>query len=509
MTLGIDHTLRRVGDALDRATREVGASVRTRQEGRVEAVGDGILRISGLPDARAEEVLRVGENARALALSLAPHGIDAIVLDAPGGIGVGERVRATGDAASIGVGPCLLGRVVDPLGHPLDGAPLVGSVEAMLLEREAPAIFERANVHLPLYTGILAVDAMFAIGRGQRELILGDDGTGKTSLALDVMIRQAKTEVVGVWVAIGRRRAEVWQIVEALRRAGGRWVVVAAFEDQSPGMRYLAPYAGAAVSEYFARRGEHALVVYDELSAHAVAWRELSLLLRRPPGREAYPGDVFYLHARLLERAAQLSKELGAGSVTALPIASLEGGRLTAYIPTNLISITDGQLVLSASLFASGQRPAIDAGLSVSRVGAKAQPQAFKELAGRMRLDYSSFLELEAFSRLGTRLEASTLKRLEFGRRVRALLRAPRLEPLGVFDEVVRLVLASAPELLARIPEARTQDIAGELTRHLCRDEPTLARRVEDAATLSGEERETLLRAAAAFLDARFPSDDG
>ena len=326
---------------------------------------------------------------------------------------------------------------MDPLGRPLDGQPLTlrGSVQP--LERRAPRIHERAAVHRPLYTGVLPIDAMFPIGRGQRELIVGDEGTGKTSIGLDVILRQASTDVVGVYVAIGRRRAETWQAVEALRAGGGRWVVVAAPGDVSPGMRYLAPYAGCAIAEYFMDRGEHALVVYDDLTSHAVAWRELALLLRRPPGREAFPGDVFYLRSRLLERATQLSPERGGGSLTALPIARLESGRLSAYLPTNLISITDGQVVLSQPLFASGQLPAIDAGLSVSRVGGKAQPQAFRDLAGRLRLEYASFLELEAFSRIGARLEETVERRLARGRRLRALLRQPRLSPYGVFAELV------------------------------------------------------------------------
>ncbi len=269
---------------------------------------------------------------------------------------------------------------------------------------------------------------------------------------LDVIARQRDTDVVCVYVAIGRRRGETVAVVEELRRGGGRYVVVSAPEDIGPGLRYLAPYSGVAVAEHFALRGEHALVVFDDLSAHAVAWRELALLLRRPPGREAYPGDVFYLHARLLERAAQLAPELGGGSVTALPVAVLDGGRLTAYIPTNLISITDGQLVFSDTLFTAGQKPAIDGTLSVSRVGARAQPQAIRALGAKLKLDYASFLELEAFSRLGTRLDASTERTIERGRRIRRLLRAQRGQSLDLVGEVVRLLLAASDALL-RVPE--------------------------------------------------------
>lgn len=504
-----DAALRAVEGALARALTEVPLGVQAREEGRVVSSADGVLRITGLRGAGFEELLDVGPHRSALVLSINPRGVEAIALDDATRIGEGARVRITGERPVVPAGEALVGRVIDPLGRPLDGGPLRGALHLMPLEREAPAIHQRAQVHAPLATGLLAIDAMFAIGRGQRELILGDEGTGKTSLALDVMVRQRDTGVVGVWVAIGRRRAEVWHVVESLRRGGGRWVVVAAPQDATPGLRYLAPYAGAAVAEYFADRGEHALVVYDELTAHAVAWRELSLLLRRPPGREAFPGDVFYLHSRLLERAAQLSVAEGGGSVTALPIASLEGGRLTAYIPTNLISITDGQLVLSTELFAAGQKPAIDAGLSVSRLGAKAQPQAIKELAGKLRLDYAAYLELESFSRLGTRLEASTVRRLEVGHRVRRLLRASRLEPLGLFAEVVRLELAARSELLLRVPLERVAEVARELTEECHRVAGGAAARVEKSGVLSPADREHLGHAISRFVAERFPEEVG
>jgi F-type H+-transporting ATPase subunit alpha len=352
---------------------------------------------------------------------------------------------------------------------------------------------------------VLAIDAMFPIGRGQRELVIGDEGTGKTALALDILLRQKDTDVVAVYVAVGRRRAETWQLVETLRAQGGDWVVVFAAEEGSPGLRALAPFAGTAVAEFFRDRGGHALVVYDDLSAHAVAWRELSLLLRRPPGREAYPGDIFYLHARLLERAAQLSREQGGGSLTALPLAALEGGRLTAYIPTNLISITDGQIVLSRDLFAAGQKPAIDAGLSVSRVGAKAQPLALRELSAQLRLDYASFLELETFSRLGTRLEPTTERRLALGRRVRRLLRARRLAPMKLFDEVVILSLASDPDRLLPIAEDDLEPRCSELLVEARARLPEVAARVERDGVLDENDRAEL----SALLAGAFASAKG
>lgn len=501
----IEPVIRAASAALTRAARELSPGVIRREEGRVLSVGDGVLRVAGLPGAGLEELLDVGGRSRALTLGLRPGVIDAIALDAPHDVSVGMPVRALGRAATIGVGEPLLGRVVDPLGRPLDGEPLRGDLHPAPLERRAPHIHERAPVHVPLYTGVLAVDAMFPIGRGQRELLLGEEGSGKTSLAVDAMLRQRGSDVVCVYVAVGRRRADTWQIVETLRGAQDlRWIIVAAAEDESPGLRYLAPYAGTAVAEHFAYRGEHALIIYDDLTAHAVAWRELSLLLRRPPGREAYPGDIFYLHSRLLERAAQLSVELGGGSLTAIPLVVTEGGRLTAYIPTNLISITDGQLVLSRTLFAAGQKPALDAGLSVSRVGARAQPQALRELAGRMRLDYAAFLELEVFARLGTRLEPETRRRIEIGRRIRALLRARRLEPLGVFDEVARLLLAAEADLLLRIPEPEVGGAAAWLCNTLRHDLPGVADLIDREALLSETDRRALSRGMQAAIEARF-----
>ncbi len=484
-SLDLVRRVRAVGDALRRAGDTFVPSVVTREEGRVVHAADGVLRIVGIPSAALDEVVEIGHGAHALVLGLATHSVQAVALDAAASMREGDVATLTGRVASIDVGDALLGRIVDPLGRPLDGRQILGARLKVPVERPAPAIHERASVHAPLYTGTLAIDAMLPIGRGQRELIVGDEGTGKTTLARDAMLRQRNTDVVSVYCAIGRRRAETRAVAEALRRGGGRWVVVTAPEDMSAGLRYLAPYAATAVAEHFSYRGEHALVVYDDLSSHAIAWRELSLLLRRPPGREAYPGDVFYLHARLLERAAQLSAELGGGSLTALPIATLEGGRLNGYIPTNLVSITDGQVVLSRALFAAGQKPAIDVGTSVSRVGAKAQAQALRSLAGRLRLDYASFLELEAFSRLGTRLEESTARRIALGVRLRGLLRGRPMAPLSIFEEVARLVLASDPEFLMRVPAEHVLEVTTELVAAAGHALPDIARTVEADGVLS------------------------
>ncbi len=500
----VEDAVRSVGQALSRAAREFQPQVRVLEEGRVLGITDGVLRIEGLPGACSEELLEVGgHGGRALVLSLDTGSVEAIALDDDVHMVDGAPVRAMGRSATIPVGDAMLGRVVDPLGRPLDGAAAASGLRHVPLERRAPQIYERTAVHSPLYTGTLAIDAMFPIGRGQRELVVGEEGTGKTALAVDALLRQKNTGVVGVYVAIGRRRSETWRLVEELRAGADRWIVVAAPDDTSPGMRYLAPYAGTALAEHFTYRGEHALVVYDDLTSHAVAWRELSLLLHRPPGREAYPGDIFYLHSRLLERAAQLSKEQGGGSLTALPLAVLEGGRLTSYIPTNLISITDGQIVLSRDLFTAGQKPAIDAGLSVSRVGAKAQAQAFRDLAARLRLDYAAFLELEAFSRLGTRLEATTEQRIALGRRIRRLLRGGRLEPKGVFEELARLIMASSHDTMLALPEADVQDVAAAFTSAARRELSDLALRVDRDAVLAHADRESLERLLRRIVAAR------
>lgn len=502
----LERAVEREAAAFARATDRFEPSVRLREEGWVVAVADGIATLGGLPSAASQELLTIEPGGRALVLGLEPDVISAVVLDEGGGVRQGARVRATGQRGALWVGEHCLGRVLDPLGRPLDGRELPEAGARMPFERTPPGIHERGAVHRPLFTGVLAIDAMFPIGRGQRELILGDEGTGKTSIAVDVMLRQASTDVVCVYVAVGRRRSETWRIGEALRAAGVRFVIVAAPEDASPGLRYLAPYAGCAVAEHFMERGEHALVVHDDLTSHAAAWRELSLLLRRAPGREAFPGDVFHLHARLLERATQLSAERGGGSLTALPIARLESGRLSAYLPTNLISITDGQIVLSQPLFAAGQLPAIDAGLSVSRVGGKAQPQAFRELAGKLRLEHAAFLELEVFSRIGARLEAGVEARLARGRRVRALFRQRRGAPLGVFAELVRLALAADGGRLVRVPEAEIGEAAARVEREVRALEPALAAEVEREPRLSSEDQVRLAAAVGSVLDGAYPA---
>ena len=491
--ISMPEVIHEVVSGLDRAMDRFSPTIAVYEEGRVHSVHDGVARVSGLSSVGMDELVYLGDREPGMVLGLDRDFAYVALLGMAGRIGEGTRVRATGHGVSLPVGSALHGRVIDALGRPLDDEPLLALPSHVPHFRPAPQIYERAAIRRPLYTGILAIDAMFPIGRGQRELILGDDGTGKTSIALDVLIRQKNTGVVGVYVAIGRRRSEVSRVAEQLKTLGGDFVIVAAPEDTSVGLRYLAPYAGCAVAEYFMDRGRDALVVYDDLTAHAIAWRELSLLMRRPPGREAYPGDIFYQHSRLLERATQLSTERGGGSLTALPLARLESGRLSAYIPTNLISIADGQVVLSQPLFASGQKPAIDAGLSVSRVGGKAQPQAVAGFARRLRLDFAAFLEFESFARLGAQLDAGAERRMSWGRRVRTLLRAPRLRPYSLFDEVVRLALAADPDSLLTLPETGLGEHVEALCTRVSAELSQLRQRVEQHAILPDGDRRLLL----------------
>jgi len=428
--------------------------------GRVVQVADGIARVSGLPGVRLDELLRFADGSLGFVLSLDSDLIGVVLLDEGAAIAAGSEVHGTGEVLQVPVGPGLLGRVVDPLGRPLDRDEPILAETRLPIERPAPAIIERAAVSEPVETGVLIVDALFAIGRGQRELIIGDRATGKTSLALDAIINQKHSELICVYVAVGQRVAAVQQAIEAVRRHGAaeRCVFVVASAAASPGLQWAAPFAGFSIAEYFRDRGQHALVVIDDLSKHAATHRELALLTHAPPGREAYPGDIFYLHARLLERAAKLAPELGGGSLTALPIAQTEAGNLAAYIPTNLISITDGQIFLDSHLAAANQRPAVDVGLSVSRVGGKAQPKVLREVAGRLRLEYSQFLELEMFTRFGGLSDSRVRGQIARGERSRALLAQPRFAALRLVDQVALLAAlgggvldAYPPTLLGRL----------------------------------------------------------
>lgn len=414
--------------------------------GRVERLADGVVRVSGLPTLGLNELVKFEGGQSGIVLNLERDWFDAVALDDIDNLTAGSKVFATGEVIKVPVGEGLLGRMIDPLGRPLDKKGAVLSNERQAIEKAAPAIIDRALVNKPLPTGILTIDSLFALGRGQRELIIGDRAIGKTSIAVDTIINQKDSDIICVYVAIGQRATAVERAIDSIKTHGApeRCVFVVAGAGDSTGMQWIAPFAGMTVAEYFRDLGQHVLIVLDDLSKHAATHRELSLLSNEPPGREAYPGDVFYLHARLLERAAQLSDELGGGSLTALPIAETDAGNLSAYIPTNLISITDGQIVLDSHLFAANQRPAIDVGLSVSRVGGKAQNKTLKKVAGRMRLDYAQFLELETFTRFGGVNDPRIKARVNRGQRIRAVLSQPCFATLRTVDIIAILAALDA-----------------------------------------------------------------
>jgi len=425
------------------------------ETGTVLSSGDGIARVYGLDHAAYGELVRFDSGALGLALDLDLDDIGIVLLSGETLVHEGETVKRLGVAAEIPVGPEILGRTVDPLGNPLDAMGAIAADRSMPIEKKAPSVVQRKSVGKPLRTGTLAIDAMVPIGRGQRELIIGDRQTGKTAIAVDAILAQKGTGVLCVYAAIGQKASTTAQVIETLRKSGALeyTTVVAATAKTPAALQYLAPYSACAVAEYFMEQGKDVLVVYDDLSKHAVAYRALSLLLRRPPGREAYPGDVFYLHSRLLERAASLSDELGGGTITALPIVETQGGDISAYIPTNVISITDGQVFLQSDLFYSGVRPAVDVGLSVSRVGGAAQCKAMRKLAGRLRIDLAQYRELAVFAQFGSDLDKATQDRLENGKRLVELLKQGQYSPMKLSSEIVLLFAAANGFLSDRKPE--------------------------------------------------------
>ncbi len=430
-----------IASALKNNLEGLDTDLEARTVGRIAEVGDGIARVSGLPDAAVNELLEFEDGSVGLALNLDEDSIGAVVLGDVDEIQEGQTVKATGRILSMPIGDAMLGRVVNALGDPIDGAGEIAGAQQRRMEVQAPGILGRKPVHEPLQTGIKSIDAMTPIGRGQRELIIGDRKTGKTAIAIDTILNQKGLGVKCIYVAIGQKGSTVAQTVDTLRQAGAMeyTVVVSASAGDSAPFKYLAPYAGCAIGQHWMDNGEHALVVYDDLSKQADAYRQLSLLLRRPPGREAYPGDVFYLHSRLLERAAKLSDENGAGSLTALPIIETKAGDVSAFIPTNVISITDGQVFLQDALFKSGVRPAVDVGISVSRVGSAAQTKGMKAVAGTLKLDLAQFRELEAFATFGSELDAVSKAQLERGYRLVELLKQPVNSPMPVEEQVVAI----------------------------------------------------------------------
>ena len=428
-------------DKLANASRDI----ETYQVGRVTTLSDGICRVSGLADVMAGELLEFKGDLRGMVMDLERDNVGVVLLGNYDNVQEGDQVRRTGRIIEVPVGEALLGRVVDSLGRPVDGKGRVRTTETRPIETKAPGVIDRKSVSVPMQTGIKAIDALIPIGRGQRELIIGDRQTGKTSIALDTIINQKGKDMICIYVAIGQKESTVASFVEKLREHGAMdySIVVSATASEPAPMLYIAPYSGAAMGEYFMYKGKDVLIIYDDLSKQAVAYRELSLLLHRPPGREAYPGDVFYLHSRLLERAARLSDELGGGSMTALPIIETQAGDISAYIPTNVISITDGQIFLETDLFNSGVRPAVNVGLSVSRVGGSAQLGAMKQFAGRLRMDLAQYRELAAFSQFGSDLDKATRDTLHRGDRMTELLKQPCYSPMDAADQVISIFAAS------------------------------------------------------------------
>lgn len=409
--------------------------------GKVESIRDCVVTASGLKNCKYGELVSFPANIYGMVMNLEKDSTGIILLDPPDRIRVGDIIKATGRELEVPVGEELIGRVIDPLGRPLDGGPPVETGRFRRLEAVAPAVVDREPVNTPLQTGLKVIDALFPIGRGQRELIIGDRQTGKTAIAIDTILNQKDERVICIYVAIGQKTTTVAEIVKILRERGAMdyTIVVSAFADDPPSLLYIAPYAGCAIGEEFMYQGKDALIIYDDLSKHAKAYREISLLLKRPPGREAYPGDIFYLHSRLLERSAKLNSYLGGGSLTALPIVETQQGDISGYIPTNLISITDGQIYLDSTLFYEGVRPAVDIGLSVSRVGGNAQINAMRQIAGRLRLDLAQYREVETFAQISTDIDPTTKAQIERGIRIREILKQPQYNPMDVIDQVIIL----------------------------------------------------------------------
>ncbi|MFZ2872030.1 F0F1 ATP synthase subunit alpha [Zavarzinia sp.] len=474
--------------------------------GRVEHVADGIALVSGLPGARLDELLRFDQGQFGYAQVLDEGLIGCVLLDAVDTVAAGDRVRGTGDVVRVPVGPALLGRILDPLGRPIDGLGPLAASETMPVERAAPSIIERDLVTEPVQTGTLVIDTLFALGRGQRELIIGDRATGKSTIAIDTIISQRDSDIICVYVAIGQKSTSVRRAIDAIQQHGAfeRCIIVVAEAASSPGLQWIAPFAGASMAEYFRDRGQHALIVFDDLTKHAASHREIALLTRQSPGREAYPGDVFYVHARLLERASKLSKEKGGGSLTALPVAETDAGNLSAYIPTNLISITDGQIVLDGHLFHEGQKPAVDAGASVSRVGGKTQARALRDAADTLRLDYAQFLELEMFTRFGGMPDQRVRDQLTHGARIRAILGQGQHAPARLVEEVA-LVLALQAGLLDPVPVEAIGGFRLELGALLDREVPDIVRHVQTSGQLEPGQRERLTETLTRHLRARAP----
>ena len=463
------------------------------ETGRVIEVGDGIATVSGLRRAVYGELVEFDNGTPGIVLDLRRKRTGVILLGSQEGLVEGSLCRRTGRPADVPVGDALIGRTVDALGRPIDGMGSIDTAERYPIEHEAPGVISREPVNQPMQTGILAIDAMVPVGRGQRELIIGDRQTGKTAIAVDAILNQKGQDMICIYVAIGQKESTIARLRETFKQYGAMayTIIVSASAGEGAPMQYIAPYAGAAMGEYFMAHGRDVLIVYDDLSKHAVAYRTLSLLLRRSPGREAYPGDVFYLHSRLLERACRLTKEYGGGSMTALPIVETQAGDVSAYIPTNVISITDGQIYLETGLFHSGQRPAVNVGLSVSRVGGAAQTRAIKKTAGTLRIDLARYRELEVFTQFSSDLDPDTRKALDHGKRMMALLRQPRCTPMAVSRQAVILYIATNG-LLGDVPVEQVSAFANDFVSLLEREQPALIAEIDETGALSGAATEQI-----------------
>ena len=492
-----------------RQIEEFGGELTMVDVGTVVEVGDGIARIQGLQGVRYNELLEFPQAIMGLALNLEEDTVGAAIMGEAAAIKEGDTVRATGRIIEVPVGDALIGRVIDPLGSPIDGKGPVNATQLHPVERIAPNVVTRQSVDTPVQTGIKAIDSMIPIGRGQRELIIGDRSTGKTAIALDTIINQKGQDLICIYVAIGQKQSKVAQTVAILEEHGAmeHTVVVAANASDPAPIQYIAPYAGCAIGEYFMEQGKEALIIYDDLSKHAWAYRQLSLLLRRPAGREAYPGDIFYLHSRLLERAARMATEHGGGSLTALPIIETQAGDVSAYIPTNVISITDGQIYLEPELFNAGVRPAINAGLSVSRVGGAAQTRAMRKVAGRLRLDLAQYRELATFAQFGTTdLDRATRAQLERGQRSVEILKQPHSQPLALEKEVI--ILYAVNGYMDDIPINRCREFEEQLQRYMETAHPEIGRDIAEKKDISPEIEEDLKKAIEDFK-ATFAASEG
>ena len=470
--------------------------------GTVVTVGDGIANIHGLDNCMSNELLEFEGEVYGMALNLERDFVGAVMLGSDAGVKEGSTVKRTGRIVSVPVGDDMLGRVVNALGAPIDGKGAILTKESMPIERIAPGIITRKSVHKPLQTGIKAIDSMIPIGRGQRELIIGDRQTGKTTIALDTIINQKGKDVICIYVAIGQKRSTVANVVETLTKAGAMeyTIVVAASASELAPLQYIAPYAGVTMGEYFMNKGKDVLCIYDDLSKHAVAYRALSLLLKRPPGREAYPGDVFYLHSRLLERSSKLSSELGGGSITALPIIETQAGDVSAYIPTNVISITDGQIFLESDLFFEGMRPAVNVGLSVSRVGSAAQTKAMKKAAGSIRVDLAQYREMAVFTQFSSDLDETTKNQLAHGNVLMELLKQPLEHPIAMHEQVIILVAVGSGRM-DMLPVAQVKDYKQRLLNYFNTEQADICEELTKGKDLSEQLRHKIIEAVDAFND--------